>query len=200
MTDPARATVLLQVAFEPLQPGAYHLYALYDPALGAPLARTRGPGRGAAPTWRCLPATVPLPARSSPRRVPAQSSGYSSVSDGWTDLQKDFNMDWSYETAPSGNVLKPPRSRWPRPASRPSLALGFAESPEEAVRTGARQPRRLHRASRRAYQDGWHTYLASLPAVPAALSDKLATQYSVAVMTIKAHEDKTRIRARSSPR
>ena len=42
-----------------------------------------------------------------------------------------------------------------------------------------------------AYASGWHDYLGSLPPAPKALSGRLATQYRVAVMTVKAHEDKT---------
>src|SRR5215208_2741072 len=34
VTDTERATVLVRVRFEPLEPGPYRLFALYDPALG----------------------------------------------------------------------------------------------------------------------------------------------------------------------
>jgi glucoamylase len=53
VTDPARATALMHVSFEPLQPGAYHLFALYDPAVAIPRCTTRPSGAEAAATWPC---------------------------------------------------------------------------------------------------------------------------------------------------
>ena len=41
------------------------------------------------------------------------------------------------------------------------------------------------------YQDEWHSYLSGLAPAPAALTGDLVTQYNVALMTVKAHEDKT---------
>jgi glucoamylase len=46
-------------------------------------------------TWLALMATVPF------RRA---SCGYVGQSDGWTDLNDNFQMDWEFDRAPDGNV------------------------------------------------------------------------------------------------
>lgn len=46
-------------------------------------------------TWLALMATVPF------RRA---SCGYVGSSDGWTDLDNNFQMDWEFDRAPDGNV------------------------------------------------------------------------------------------------
>jgi glucan 1,4-alpha-glucosidase len=194
ITDPARATVLLQVAFEPLVPGSYRLFVLYDPALGNSslhdTASRSGSGTGVALLARDGGVASALVASTGFLRT---SRGFVGVSDGWTDLTAHKDLTWSYATASDGNILQ--TGEIPLEAAGGAttftLALGFAPSPAEAEATARASLAQPFSAQATAYQAGWHDYLAALAPVPAALTDRLATQYNVAVMTIKAHEDKT---------
>ena len=122
------------------------------------------------------------------------SSGFVGTSDGWTDLKTDRALDFDYDTAPDGNVLQTGEVRLDTRAGRATtftLALGFAGSTAEADRVARASLATGWGDVAGAYASGWHDYLGSLPPVPKALSGRLATQYRVAVMTVKAHEDKT---------
>ncbi|MFL5731926.1 MAG: glucan 1,4-alpha-glucosidase, partial [Chloroflexia bacterium] len=194
VTDPVRSTLLIQVAFEPLQPGPYQLFMLYDPALGNSSLHDTASRRGSGTGVALLAADGPIAgALVSSSGFLHTSSGFVGTSDGWTDLKADRHLDWSYDTAADGNVLQvaeillDPSGK----AATFTLALGFAGSTadaEAATRASLAQPFSAHLT---AYQSGWHDYLASLTPAPAALKDRLAVQYDVAVMTIKAHEDKS---------
>jgi glucoamylase len=87
VTDPERNTVLMRVTFEPLEPGDYRLFALYDPALGNSsrhdTASRRGSGRDMALLARDGAVAGALVASSGFART---SSGFVGTSDGWTDL------------------------------------------------------------------------------------------------------------------
>ena len=194
ITDPARATVLIQVTFEPLTPGSYRLFVLYDPALANSsfhdTASRSGSGTDVALLARDGGVASALVASGGFRRT---SSGFVEVSDGWTDLTAHRSLEWDYATARDGNVLQTGEIPLAGEggATTFTLALGFAQSTADAettARAGLAQP---FSAQADAYQAGWHDYLAGLAPVPPALTDRLATQYNVAVMTIKAHEDKT---------
>jgi glucan 1,4-alpha-glucosidase len=194
VTDPARATVLVQVVFEPLQPGTYHLYVLYDPALGNSsfhdTASRHGGGSDVALLARDGGVASALVSTTGFLHT---SSGFVAVSDGWTDLLAHRTLTWDYPAARDGNVLQTGEIRLAAGggATTFTLALGFAQTPAEAEATARGSLARPFAAQLAAYQAGWHDYLAGLAPVPAALPTPLATQYNVAVMTVKAHEDKT---------
>lgn len=198
VTDPRRHTLLTRVRFEPLAPGAYRLFTLYDPAIGNSslhdTATRTGTGRRAALLAGDGAVASALVASSGFKRT---SSGFVGTSDGWTDLAADYRLDWDYATATDGNVLQtgeiPLRAGY-GPAAGPAttfdLALGFgpsASSAERTARTSLALPFSVRAAD---YQSGWHRYLKSLRPAPKALTGRLATQYNVSVMTVKAHEDK----------
>ena len=195
VTDPTRNTVLVQVSFEPLAPGAYRLFALYDPALANSsrhdTASRRGSGRDVALLARDGAVSSALVASSGFART---SSGFVGSSDGWTDLDADRGLDWSYDTATDGNVLQtgevPLDTRAGR-ATTFTLALGFADSEADAERAARGSLATGWGDVAGAYRGGWHDYLGSLRPVPKALTGRLATQYRVSLMTVKAHEDKT---------
>jgi glucan 1,4-alpha-glucosidase len=194
VTDPSRATVLLQVTFEPLQPGAYRLFVLYDPALANSsfhdTASRSGSGTDVALLARDGAVASALVASTGFLRT---SSGFVEVSDGWTDLKAHRSLDWNYAIARDGNVLQTGEIALNAAggATTFTLALGFAPSTADAEATARASLAQPFAAHVTAYQAGWHDYLAGLAPVPAGLNDRLATQYNVAVMTIKAHEDKT---------
>jgi glucan 1,4-alpha-glucosidase len=194
ITDPARPSVLVQVSFEPLVAGEYHLYLLYDPALGNSSLRDTATRHGGGTDVALLtsdgPVASALVASSGFLRT---SSGFVGVSDGWTDLKADRRLDWNYDAARDGNVLQTAEIPLDKAggATTFTLALGFADSPTGAESTARASLAQPFSEQATAYQTGWHAYLDSLTPPPAALKDRLATQYNVSVMTIKAHEDKT---------
>ena len=193
VTDPQRSTVVLRVRFEPLQPGDYRLFVLHDPAInnssrGDTASRTGAAGNVALRTSQGDTHAALVSSGGFART----SSGFVGTSDGWTDLQDDMKLDVDYDTATDGNVLQTGELRVdPRRATTHTLALGFGGS-DQAAETAARDSLRTGFASREAaYRNEWHRYLDSLRPTPGALSGRLETQYDVAVMTVKAHEDKT---------
>ena len=193
VTDPARATVLMRVVFEPLEPGSYRLFALYDPALGNSSrhdsAARDGRGRDIALLARDGSVASALVSSSGFART---SSGFVGASDGWTDLEADRRLDWDYDTADDGNVLQTGEiAIEDGRATTFTLALGFASTTGGAERVARASLERPFEARRDAYQRGWHDYLRSLRPAPAVLTERMRTQYHVAVMTTKAHEDKT---------
>ena len=202
VTDPERETVLMRVRFEALTPGDYRLFVLYDPALRNSSrhdsAARHGGGRDVALLAGEGDVASALVASTGFART---SSGFAGVSDGWTDLEGNRQLDWSYDSAPDGNVLQTGEVPVKGDATTFTLALGFAESPAAAEQTARASLARSFPERAGAYQRGWHEYLDSLhPAGRAArradrcdtgLTGRLRTQYQVAVMTVKAHEDKT---------
>ena len=90
------------------------------------------------------------------------SSGFVGVSDGWTDLEDDRQMDWSYDSAPDGNVLQTGEVPLEGAATTFTLALGFAESLTAAEGTARASLARSFQDQADAYQRGWHEYLDSL--------------------------------------
>jgi glucan 1,4-alpha-glucosidase len=122
------------------------------------------------------------------------SSGFSEASDGWTDLRGDHRMDWNHTSATDGNVVQ--IGQLARQGSsrtiRATLALGFGASGDAALTSANASLKRAFPAVRDAYEEGWARYLESLDAAPASVADAaLRTQYDAALMTLKAHEDKT---------
>lgn len=193
-TDPVRSTVLIDVRVDSLDGGTYTAYVLYNPSLANSgrhdSASSVGSGLVAHDTsgqTRVASALVAKPAFSK------VSNGFSGVSDGWTDLRTDHQMDWTYSTAEDGNVVQIGQlaSQGQGNSVKATLALGFADSDSQAFAVAGASLRPAFSAVRDAYVEGWHAYLDSLAGAPASVSGELRTQYDVAVMTLKAHEDKT---------
>jgi len=192
VTDPARASVLMRVTFQPLVPGAYRLFALYDPAVDnssrGDSASRRGIRRNVSLVTTDGGTASALVASSGFTRT---SSGFVSTSDGWTDLQ-DRHLDWDYDSAPDGNVMQTGEILLHDDKETTfTLALGFGGTAAEADRVARASLARQFKAHAASYKNGWRKYLRSLRRAPRALSGRLETQYDVSVMTVKAHEDKT---------
>ncbi len=194
ITDPSRSTVLVQVAFEPLTPGTYHLFVLYDPALGNSSLHDTATRNGSGTDVALLAneGSAVASALVASTGFLHTSSGYVGTSDGWTDLKADRTLDWNYPAARDGNMLQTGEiSLAPTGATAFTLALGFAAATGEAEATARASLGQPFSTQQTAYQTGWHDYLGTLAPTPKVLTGRLATQYDVAVMTIKAHEDKT---------
>lgn len=187
-TDPARNTVLADVAFTQDKPGnRFTVYAIYEPTL----ADSR-PGNAGATQGDALTATHGAAAGAlvgSPAFT-ATSSGYRGTSDGPADLVPDGRMDWQYTSAAPGNLVQ--TAELDRRAPRTTIAIGFGGSTASAL-SAARESLGSGFASvSGAYADGWHSYLGRIKAPPASLgtSDQQAI-YRVSAMTLAASEDKT---------
>src|SRR4051794_35004701 len=187
VTDPARNATLMRVTFEPLVAGNYKLFALFDPALANSSRHDTATRNGDALLGQ--DGSVASALVSSPGFT-RTSNGFVGTSDGWTDLQADRTLDFNYDSATDGNVLQTGEIPVNGTTSF-TLALGFGASPSAAESVGRASLSDGFAAKSTAYADDWHAYLSGLAAPPSALTGGLLTQYNVAVMTVKAHEDKT---------
>ncbi|RJL25206.1 glucoamylase [Bailinhaonella thermotolerans] len=193
VTDPARASVLVDVTFESLTGRPYRLYALHNPRLSNGGVRDlddRGETRGGAlvaEDGRTAGALASSPAFAE------TSSGYQGVSDGWTDLRADHTMNWHYEARSGGNVVQ--TGRIPvtglRGGRKATLALGFGADGDAALATARATLGTGWPKVSAAYARGWHDYVASLKRPPAsAARGRNRAVYDSSVMVLAAHEDK----------
>lgn len=188
VTDPARATVAIDVRFTALVPGDYGLYVVADPALGNSGLGDSGTSEGGALVASDGDVASAL---VSSRGFTRTSNGYLGTSDGWTDLRDDFTLDATYASAPDGNLVQTGQvDVRRRGTTRFTLALGYGATTGEALNTAEATLDSGFRRVARSYTRGWSRYLRALDA-PANLPADLRTQYAVAVMTLRAHEDKT---------
>ena len=195
VTDPDRATVVVRVTVVSLDGGDYDAYVLYDPHLANSgrhdSGRTDGTRLVASDTSGETPVASALAARP---RFRTTSSGFDGVSDGLTDLREDQTLDWHHDRATDGNVVQVAKLRRdPDGTSTSVLALGFARDGDRAIGKVRASLDSGWGALRDRYRSGWHRYLDGLDAAPRSVArdDRLRTQYTVALMTLRAHEDKT---------
>jgi glucoamylase len=187
-TDPARSVVLVDVRLESLTGHKLSAYAVLDPSLGNDGMDDTGTSTRDA----LLASDAGSPVASALVASPAftrTSSGYLGTSDGYQDL-RDFRMDWTYASAPGGNVVQTGQTALTglRDGQQATLALGFGADPVAAQSAARASLSAGAGAVERAYAHGWASYLASLKPPPAAADDAL---YEMSVMTLAASEDKT---------
>jgi glucan 1,4-alpha-glucosidase len=189
VTDPARASVLIDVDFDSLDGGKYDVYAVFDPSLNNSGMHDAGSVSGGALVARDGNIASALVADE---KYLAVSNGYFARSDGWKDLE-DFRMDWAYSDAADGNVVQTARLKLDgRKHRRVTLSLGFGSSPAAALSTAKASLRLPFFLTGAAYALGWALYLETLDRPPRSVGHgDLLTQYRVAAMTLRAHEDKT---------
>jgi glucoamylase len=191
VTDPARATVLVDLRFDAMDRRRYALYALYDPSLSNTRNDDSGRTRG-----RALIATDATSASAlvgSPAFA-ATSNGFRGVSDGWADLLADGRLDWRYTSAGAGNLVQTAavRPTGRHGDSRATLALAFGADPATALAAARASLRRGFEDGARLYARGWRAYLANLKRPPSSLSGRYETTlYRVSAMVLAASEDKT---------
>ncbi|HEU5266146.1 MAG TPA: glycoside hydrolase family 15 protein, partial [Jatrophihabitans sp.] len=189
VTDPARSTVLVDVGFRSLTGQPYDVYVLHDPAL-----TMTGDDDTGFTRRRALVATdgTNSDAVLASTGFGKTSSGYQGTSDGWTDLAADHQMDWTYTARQPGNVVQLGQTRLTGlpGAQQLTLAIGFANKPNDAISTAAASLRAGFDAVHTSYVDGWHAYLRTLNPVPRAAA-AYTTEYHVSQMVLAASEDKT---------
>jgi glucoamylase len=190
VTDPDRPTVLMETRFQALSGGPYNVYVLYNPSLG-----NSGMGDTGATAGNVLVASdggIASALASSPGFTQA-SNGYSGVaSDGLADLRAHKHLTTLFDQASTpGNVVQ--IGRIPVGGDTTfTLALGFGATRAEATANANASLAAGFAAVRSAYESGWHGYLGGLKAAPNSVTaNGLTTQYTVALMALKAHEDKT---------
>src|SRR4051812_5415966 len=187
VTDTARNATLMRVTFEPLVAGPYKLFVLFDPALANSSRHDFATRSGDALLGQDGTVASALVAAPGFTRT---SNGFVGTSDGWTDLAADKKLDFDYASAPDGNVLQTGEIAV-NGTTTFTLGLGFGDSPSAAESVARASLGDGFAAKSTAYADDWHGYLSGLAAPPSALTGGLLTQYNVALMTVKAHEEKT---------
>ncbi|UUV31437.1 glucan 1,4-alpha-glucosidase [Amycolatopsis roodepoortensis] len=188
--DPARSTVLIQTRFEVLSGGPLQLYALYNPSLN-----NSGMGdTGATSGGQLVASDGPVSsAMAASTGFVKATSGYSgTASDGYVDLSGDHVLGTQYDSASTpGNLVQ--LGQIPVGTDTTfTLAIGFGGDRGAASANASASLAGGFGAADTAYRSGWSGYLSSLAAVPRSITGAgLTTQYNVALMTLKAHEDKT---------
>ncbi|MDQ3805863.1 MAG: glycoside hydrolase family 15 protein, partial [Acidobacteriota bacterium] len=90
--------------------------------------------------------------------------------------------------AADGNVVQTARVRVPTASAADfTLALGFGREPEEALRNARASLAKGYEKCEREYEKGWRDYVQSLRRV----APVYRSQFNMAAMVLKAHEDKT---------
>jgi glucoamylase len=191
VTDPARATVLVDLAFTSTDHRSYAVYALYESALSN--TRSDDSGRTAGRTLIASDATQASVLAGSPAFT-ATSSGFRGTSDGYTDLLADGRLDWQYTSAAAGNLVQTAATGLTGRGSgrHAMLALAFGATAGAADAAARASLHRGYPAVSARYARGWHDYLAGLPGLPASLHGAAQQRlYRVSVMVLAASEDKT---------
>jgi glucoamylase len=154
VTDPARNALVIDVRFESLTGKKVDLYTLFDPALSNGGDDDSGSTAGDTLVTQDEAAGSALAASPGFSRT---SNGYLGTSDGWTDLRSDFRMDWTYASAPNGNVVQTGKTALDGiTRQHMTLVVGFGANGAAARSTaGAALASGYDRAAGR-YADGWH--------------------------------------------
>jgi glucoamylase len=189
VTDRARNTVVMRVHFQSLTGKPLQLYALYDPSLSNDGMDDSGSSSGS--TLLASDSKSASALRASPG-FEKTSSGYLGTSDGWQDLRDDYRMDWTYESAPNGNVVQTGQTRLTglRGSQDMTLALGFGATPGAATGAAKGSLASGFEKLSKSYTRGWRSYLDRLRREPSS-AKAFGPLYDVSVMTLAAHEDKT---------
>jgi glucoamylase len=179
ITDPQRDTLLIDVAFS--GPPSDSLYVLYDPSLKNSGFGDTGFSRDQALIAQKEDVATAL---ISSGGFAQMSSGFAGASDGYTDLLLHNRLDWEYARAENGNLVQVAKI----PSTKHfTLALGFGSTSSVALENARISLRRSFAAVSTDYVQGWTKYLGGLRHV----SEHYRSQFQLAAMVLKAHEDKT---------
>ena len=192
VTDPDRPVLLMQTRFQALSGGPYQVYVLHNPSLAGSgmgdKAATSGNALVAATTSKAVAEALV----SSPDFTQT-SNGYSGTpSDGLVDLRANKHLTALFDSASTpGNVVQIGQVSVGNDTTF-TLALGFGASGAGAAANANASIAVGFPAVESANENGWHDYLSTLKPPPNSItSNNLSTQYNVALMVLKALEDKT---------
>ncbi|KFE72098.1 glycoside hydrolase family 15 protein [Hyalangium minutum] len=186
--DPERNTLLVDIQFESLDRRPYEVYAVYDPSLSNNGMDDSGRTEGdVLLAWDGATASALI----SQPPFERTSNGYLGASDGWADLHQDHAMDWTYRSAPDGNVVQTAKLPVGAPGTmgHVTIALGFGATLTEALGAARGSLRPGFEQVAQRYMEGWHGWLDSLPPAPASAQPWQVT-YDVSAMVLAASEDK----------
>lgn len=202
-TDPNRHALVMRVTLDALgirKVGDFNIYLLHNPSMdnsgaGDAAKMVASSGRTllvASQNGRFSAIAVSRPWVVS-KGAAMVSSGFVGASDGWTDVLGggvDRTMDWSYDTAASGNIAQIGWIDLGRSIGRKlsfDVVLAYGASEDEAV-GGANAALGSDLAATEAlYDRQWEAYAASLDGQGGAADD----QYYLAAMSLKAIQDKS---------
>ena len=190
VTDPARPTVLVQTRFQVLTGGPLSLYVLYNPSLN----NSGGGDTGATSGGQLVASDGPVAsALAASTGFTKLTNGYGGTSsDGYIDLGANHSLDNQYDTANAPGNLVQVGQIPVGPDTTFTLALAFGANRSAASANATASLSAGFGPVSTSYHNGWHSYLGSLSATPTSITaNGLTTQYNVALMTLKAHEDKT---------
>jgi glucoamylase len=209
VVDPLRSTILIDIQFESRT--AENVYVYYDPSLnnsgmhdsawvdGEALLAVDGDkasalvsSSGFAPADGWIRDVLKPEDRETHLEI---SNGYFGVSDGLTELRKNWNRSrfTSYLRADDGNIVQVAAlrgfqgSNGQTPNPHCTLALSFGKTPAEALQNARATLAKGFQRTRSEYEAGWHQYNATLPTVDA----KYQRQFNMAAMVLHGLEDKT---------
>ncbi len=195
--DPARSVLLIHTTFQNTSSGPLSLYVHYDPSLA-----NSGMGDTGGSSGGQLVATdgAVSSALAASTGFSQLTSGYSGTSsDGSSQLAASHTLTATYDSAPTaGNLVQ--TAQIPVAASGSTtfdLALGFGSSQSAASAAASASLTAGWTSVLGSFQSGWHSYLSGIAPAPASVSGTpaLLKQYNVALMELKADEDKTYIGA-----
>ena len=194
LTDPASDSLVMNVRFEAVagKPGDYRLFVIF-----APHIKNRGfDNSGRCASYRdmtCLLAVREDIAAVLTSDVPfvRMSAGYSGFSDAWQDLHKDFHMDWSFDSAPEGNIALAAEVPVSGGAGGEfTIVLGFGTDEVEAALEARKALSRKYPEIEQDYIEGWKRYLDTLTPLEESSGDSGAL-YRASALVLRTHEDKT---------
>jgi glucoamylase len=183
-TDPARQTLLLQTRFEPLAQGTLSLWVYVDPAINNSGLKDTATASSSALVAR--EGDVALAVIAS-RPFLDTTAGFAGTSDGLDDLRHQGRLGRPFERASDGNVALVGRLADTESALDVTLAVGFGRDPDAATREARASLDQPADDVLNSYVREWQAYVLGLERVPAPYD----RQFQMAVMMLRAHEDKT---------
>jgi len=131
-------------------------------------------------TWLAMAATVPF------ARV---SCGYVGKSDGWTDLHGNFQMDWTFDSAPDGNIALTGELDL-RGAREFTLGLAFGNSRHHAISTLFQSLSTPFEEHHKRFSEQWARSNACALPLEKSSGDG-GNLYRASFSLLRAHEDKS---------
>ncbi|GAA4352038.1 glycoside hydrolase family 15 protein [Angustibacter luteus] len=189
VTDPSRASVVLEVTVSSADGAAHPVWAVYDPALSNSRNDDAGSTRGR--TLVASDATAASALAAAPAMT-ATSNGYRGTSDGESDLLADGRLDGRYATAAPGNLVQTGQLAVDGRSHRSAtLAISFAPTEDGAVAGAQATLRKGFSQVSASYARGWRSYQDGLRRAPSALTASERRLYQTSVLVLAASEDKT---------
>jgi glucoamylase len=130
-------------------------------------------------TWLALAATVPFV---------KCSCGYVGVNDGWTDISRDYSMDWQYDYAPDGNVALTGKLDISK-RKEFTIGLAFGSSGHDAINTLLQSLSVPFETACQTFVSQWARSKKRMTSFPARMMDN-NNLLACSVNLLLTHEDK----------